>query len=94
MEHGGNGRYEDAIRDLTTTLELRPDNTAARQYRATAYQELGRHREAIEDLTGLIERFGSKSALYRKRAQSYATLGENERARSDLTKAEAIEKRK
>ena len=61
-------RYDDALRDLTAALAVKPDSTAYLRERAYVYVELSNFEQAIADLDRAIGLNPKEPLAYRERA--------------------------
>lgn len=69
-------RYQEAIRDFTSTLALLPNEEIARTNRAYSYRVIGRFSEAIDDLTYLIKNGQNSTLTFYNRACVFLAMGE------------------
>ena len=77
-------RFEDAIKDYTSTIELDPEYPDYVYYnRGSANYNLQQYEKAIADYSQHIEVFPDDAAGYRKRGDSYWLLNEKEKAIED-----------
>lgn len=83
---GQAGRVEEAIRDLSRAIEIKPNMTEAYYNRALAYSLEGRNTDAIRDLSEAIRRNPGYADAYHNRAVAYANLADYENAVEDFKK--------
>jgi tetratricopeptide (TPR) repeat protein len=87
----GREEVNEAIRALTTAINLRPNNATLINNRAQNYSVLGEYDKAIADWTEAIRLNLDKAVhcktFYRDRAQNYSVLGEYDKAIADWTEA-------
>ena len=78
------GDFEGAIKELTETIKLNPNDYDAYNMRAIAYSELKRMDKAIEDFTKCIEIKPIPEAYY-NRGAAYFAKGDYKSANEDFT---------
>ena len=81
------GDMERGIQDLTTAIDLNPQDTLAYWNRAVAYLILARFDAALDDLGKIIEIDPGDAMAHYFRGQIYIEMGEREAAISDLEAA-------
>jgi tetratricopeptide (TPR) repeat protein len=80
------GQEEAAVTELTTAIELEPDDLATFNYRARLNLDLGNGAEAIADYNHLIEQETS-SVNFGARGRAHEVLGNHDDALADYTEA-------
>ncbi|MBI2413898.1 MAG: tetratricopeptide repeat protein [Deltaproteobacteria bacterium] len=83
---GQAGRVEEAIRDLSRAIEIKPNMTEAYYNRALGYSFAGRNTDAIRDLTEAIRLAPAYVDAYHNRGVAYASLADYESAIEDFKK--------
>lgn len=83
---GQAGKVEDAIRDLSRAIEIKPNMTEAYYNRALGYSFEGRNTDAIRDLTEAIRLAPAYIDAYHNRGVAYANLADYESAIEDFKK--------
>ncbi|MBX3447000.1 MAG: tetratricopeptide repeat protein [Parvibaculaceae bacterium] len=82
--HERNGRYDEALSDLTELLTLVPSDVPARLGRASLHESLLNHEGAIEDYDAVMElQPDFRSYLLPKRAMAHAERGMTDKAIED-----------
>ncbi len=81
------GKYEDAIKDNTRAIELRPGFSEAYNNRGIALSALKRYDEAVRDFTAALEFNPAHYKARLNRAISYTAMGRLEPALNDYRKA-------
>ena len=81
---------DNAISDISTTIQLDPANYVAFQMRGDLYYALERYREAIRDYTRLIELKPTDSVGYSLRGKAHLLAGDQASADADLAIAEQL----
>jgi tetratricopeptide (TPR) repeat protein len=87
------GKYDQAIADFTTVLELIPTATRSLINRGAAYMRQQRYDLAIADLTKSIEINPKEPQAYLNRGLTHLLQGENKQGILDCQKAVALEER-
>lgn len=77
--HSRQGRWEDAIREYTSALQIREHSTVASNL-GNCYLSLGRHNEALDAFLRAVRADDSNANAYNNIAQLYIQLGEYEDA--------------
>lgn len=78
------GKYNEALEDLTTCIEKGLDSGEIRAMRAKVFIALKKYREAREDLSRIIEEDGQNRDARLDRAIASARLNEYDKAMEDL----------
>ena len=81
---------DNAISDISTTIQLEPDNYDALKMRGDLYYLLEQYREAIRDYTRLIELKPTDSVGYSLRGKAYRKAGDQASADADVAIAEQL----
>jgi tetratricopeptide (TPR) repeat protein len=81
------GRYQEAIKDCSQAIRIRPDFADAHGNRGAAYVKLGLCREAIEDCNQAIKIRPNFAAAYSNRGTAYVALGRSQEAIEDFNQA-------
>jgi len=84
------GDYNNAIRDFTEAIKLKPDEAALYKSRAHAYQHLKQYEKAIADFTAAIRLEPGNVSNYNDRSIVFDALGDKARAEQDQKKAEEL----
>jgi len=81
--------YTQAIKDLTKTLEIKPEYYPEDVYkwRADSYNNLGEYPEAIADFTKAIELSPNDPVLYNDRGNAYLRSDQFKKAKEDYLEA-------
>lgn len=79
--------YENAIKYLTESLKIAPENAGGYKERGTAYRNLGENSNAIVDFNKSIELDSSYHQAFNSRAIYYEDIGESEKALVDYNAA-------
>jgi tetratricopeptide (TPR) repeat protein len=87
------GRYHDAMIDLTEAIRRDPKDFKSYQNRGAAYVSLRRYDEAIQDFSDAIRLNAAVIEAYQGRAAAYRALGQENQAHADERKAEELSKR-
>lgn len=82
---GKAGKYQQAIRAYSESIELVPAYTSAYLFRGLTHRELGDFEAAIRDLNKVVSLDPSADS-YRTRADSYARHGDLDKAIADYNK--------
>jgi len=77
-------KYDEAIRVLTESINLNPDNGLSFYWRGLAYLWVEEYDKAINDFTESIRLEPSYKVTYKHRGRAYYFKGEYEKARSDF----------
>lgn len=80
------GRYVEALSDLTRALELDPHNAIAYNDRGNTYYEQQRYDEALADFTRALELDQQNAYTYFNRGNTYYDLGRYHEALADFTR--------
>eukprot|EP00747_Dinoflagellata_sp_TGD_P213279 gnl/TRDRNA2_/TRDRNA2_86257_c0_seq1.p1 gnl/TRDRNA2_/TRDRNA2_86257_c0~~gnl/TRDRNA2_/TRDRNA2_86257_c0_seq1.p1 ORF type:complete len:497 (+),score=88.05 gnl/TRDRNA2_/TRDRNA2_86257_c0_seq1:170-1492(+) len=88
--HRMTGREQDAIKDLTLSLELGSSDACVYCERGLAFRALGNMAQAVDDLTSAIDA-EAQAVFYSHRAQCLFEQGLFDRAEADLSRALAID---
>lgn len=91
MAEFSRARYEEAIRDFTTTLELDAGNVKALYYRGMVFRMVGRHGDSLADFDRCIELDPYQFDGLYGRAQLRYELGDYAAAMSDCDRALSLE---
>jgi len=84
------GDYDQAIKDYSEAIKLKPDFVEAWTNRGNAYSNKGNHDQAIKDCSEAIKlKPGSARAWY-NRGLAYKRLGNEAKAKADRLKAEEL----
>ena len=86
LTSAGDNKFEQAIADFTSALEIDPKLAAAYLNRGLAYAALDKHEVAITDYDRAIELTPYMPLVYTARAQSQLALGDTEQALADLNR--------
>ena len=78
---------EDAIKDYSTALRLKPDDAATYNNRGLAYDRSGDHQKAIADFSKAIHLAPDLSYAYYNRGLAYEVTDEPLRAIADYKKS-------
>jgi tetratricopeptide (TPR) repeat protein len=81
------GRYPNAIKLFSKTLELDPENDEAYWQRGTARYQIGEYGAAVQDFTDALDRNPYYTHLYRSRGEAKLKLGDLLGALADFTHA-------
>ncbi len=81
------GKYDEAVRKLTSSIQNNPYNIESYINRAAAFYAEGKYENAISDYTKIIELRNNDFSAYNNRALAYLKTGNNQEAISDYTKA-------
>ncbi|KAL2260234.1 hypothetical protein VTK26DRAFT_5847 [Humicola hyalothermophila] len=81
------GKHEDALRDLTKSIELDPDMTQSYIKRASMALELGAPDKAEEDFAAALAKNAEDPDIYYHRAQLHFIKGEFAEAQKDYQKS-------
>ena len=81
------GDNENAIRDFTKAIEIKPDTIFAYNNRAFVYKNIGRFNDAIKDYGVIIKLKTSYPDAYFGRASVYELMGDKDKALADYKKA-------
>ncbi len=84
---GMDKHQDDALKDLSEAIELRPDYAEAYANRGRIYVDRESYQEAIADFDKAIELSPGLSQAYGNRGLAYQNLGDDENATRDYTKA-------
>lgn len=84
------GDFEGAVKELTETIKLNPNDYDAYNMRAIAYSELNKLDKAIDDFTKCIELKPIAEAYY-NRGAAYFAKGQYQLALNDLTQCLKLE---
>ena len=82
-----NGEYDSAIKDLSRTLEINPNETNAYHKRALAELLNKKHNNALKDLRIYLEHEPKDDTAYALRAKVYEEKGDRDSAVKDYNKA-------
>ncbi|PEU75287.1 hypothetical protein CN394_27545 [Bacillus anthracis] len=85
------GNQEEAIRDYTKAIELKPDYAQAHNNRGLVFESKGNQEEAIRDYTKAIELKPDYALAYYNRGIVFNSKGNQEEAIKDFTMAIGIE---
>ena len=85
--YAAQGRFDVAMADYASALDLAPDLVAARLARGRLYEEGGLYDKAIADYTAGIASQPKEPALYNARARAYFEAGVFDRALADFNLA-------
>ena len=80
-------RYDEAISELTRSLEISPDMAESHFLRGAAYAESGRSEEALSDLKKVLELKPDFVPAYFLMGNTYLAAGDYDAAIENLTKA-------
>ncbi len=83
------GRYEDAVRQETDTLELVPESATARWIRGMAYEQMGNYPEAESDMRAVLDVWERDPSILGSLGHLLAISGREEEARAMLAELEA-----
>ncbi len=83
------GRYEDAVRQETETLELVPESATPRWIRGMAYVQLGKTVEAETDMRAVLEAWERDPSILGSLGHLLAISGRPDEARAMLAELEA-----
>ena len=99
MAYFAQSRYQDAIRDFTTALDLDSKSYKIAYYRGVVYSVLKQYAESIDDFTYSLKINQFQAFCWFRRGQAYYHIGDYPQALSDCEEAikmgpenEAIEK--
>ena len=81
------GNYQEAIADLSSAIELKPDFALSYNNRGTAYGKSGNHEAAIADFSKAIKLQPDYAEAYYNRGTAYGKSGNHEAAIADFSKA-------
>ena len=81
------GLYDEAISDLTRSLNINPRDAQARLLRGSAYKEKGAHDLAIGDYNYLIQSDNTQEAYFVGRAEAHLAKGDTKNAFTDFGEA-------
>lgn len=81
------GKYEEALKDYSKALMLKPDSWMTYYNRALVLSQLGRPLEAVDDLSRAIGLNPDDPDVYNNRGIAYAKLGDFEAAITDFKKS-------
>ena len=84
MAYYSNGQIENAMKDFNEALQLDPDNSSARYYRALHSRINKKYDEALNDLEKCIEKEPFNLDYITARAETYSEEGNLEKAVFDL----------
>jgi tetratricopeptide (TPR) repeat protein len=77
------GRFHEAISELTSALEIKPNSVTALAHRSKAYLLTDQASKALEDINKAISLSTSNAALYKERANTFSVLGDYKNAVAD-----------
>jgi tetratricopeptide (TPR) repeat protein len=86
----GLGEYDQAIRDLSTAIELDPKEVGPYYNRGLAYTKLRQHAEALQDYSRAIELDPKFEAAYIQRGFTFLNMGQDDQAIDDFSRAIAL----
>jgi tetratricopeptide (TPR) repeat protein len=81
------GRYEEALSELTRAIELDPKNASAFGARGALYADMHRNEEALDDLDRAIELDPEYGMCFAVRGPIYQEMGRYEEALADCNRA-------
>ena len=90
LVHSKNSELDQAIKNYTKAIALKPDYAEAYYYRGIAYRMKGDYERAIADYTRVIELEPDNADAYYHRSKTWLHLGETEKAKSDMEVASNI----
>ena len=85
------GQYDQAIKDCSEAIKLKPDFALAWIGRGTAYDAKGDYDQAIKDYSKAIELKPDHAAAWNNRGLTHKKLGNEAKAKADFLKAEELE---
>lgn len=90
-DHGDHQRWKEAVTDLTTLLQLDPQNVTAYTNRGAAHFNMREFAQAIADFSKAIEINPTVSAFYQHRSYAYRAMGRVKEAKTDEEKAKSLQ---
>ena len=84
------GKYDQAIQDLSTAIELDPKEVGPYYNRGLAYTKLRQHPEALQDYSRAIELDPKFEAAYIQRGFTFFNMGQDDQAIDDFNRAIAL----
>lgn len=90
LVHRKNGKLDQAIKNYTKAIELKPDYAEAYYNRGFVYRMKQDYKRAIADYTKAIELKSDYADAYYRRSRAWLYLGEEEKAKSDMKTASDI----
>jgi tetratricopeptide (TPR) repeat protein len=84
---GKQGRFEEAVADLTRAIELVPQHAGAFRNRGETYRQQGYIEESLADFARAIELDPKNAWILASRGETYRQQGRFEEALADLTRA-------
>jgi tetratricopeptide (TPR) repeat protein len=78
--------YENAIKDYTEAIRIKPDSELLFGQRAKAFEKKGDFENAVKDYTTAIRLDSEFEHYYYNRAEAYRKLGKNDLAEADMKK--------
>jgi tetratricopeptide (TPR) repeat protein len=85
------GKYDQAIADLTSAIRLTPDDAQLYKYRSVDYEKIDQWRKAVADTTIAIRLAPTNANAYQYRADDLTWMGQDSQAFDDYAKALHIE---
>ncbi len=83
----GQRKYDEAMADFDSALEMQPEYADAYANRGRAHYEREEYEAAIADLDQAVEHDGELAQAYGNRGLAYEGLGDDELASADYTRA-------
>jgi tetratricopeptide (TPR) repeat protein len=85
-------RYDQAIKELNTALEVDPNHATAYWFQGWAYEAMGKYEDAIKSYLRTFELMGERRDINLGIAGCYALMGKREEAQKILNNAVAAER--
>ena len=85
------GEYDQAIKDYSEAIKLKPDDAFAWYERGKAYAYKGDYDQAIKDYSKAIELKPDQAGAWNNRGMTHEKLGNEAKAKADFLKAEELE---
>lgn len=90
-DHSNHQRWKEAIADLTTILQLDPQNVTAHANRGVAHYNMRDFAQAIADFSNAIKLNPAVSSFYLHRSFAYRAVGRVKEAKADEEKARSLQ---
>jgi tetratricopeptide (TPR) repeat protein len=84
------GKYDQAIQDLSTAIELNPKEVGPYHNRGLVYTKLRQYPEAIQDYSKAIELDPKFEAAYIQRGSAFFNMGQDDQAIDDFNRVIAL----
>lgn len=84
-ENISEGKFDQAINNFNSAIELEPNMAEAYNCRGIAYRNIGRYELAIEDFSAALDLDHSMAASYNNRGLSYFNIDDYDKALSDFS---------